>query len=88
VGSGQISTTARVPAEHALDERERPEPAAVRSPTARTETADLQIDGMHRASRVLRIERELVAIGFTPEHVGEYEFRCGKGMLRGRVLAR
>ena len=33
-------------------------------------------------------EGELVPIEFTPERAGEYEFHCGMGMLRGKVLAR
>jgi plastocyanin domain-containing protein len=33
-------------------------------------------------------EGELVRIEFTPEQPGEYEFTCGMGMLRGKVLVR
>ncbi|MHB8492091.1 MAG: cupredoxin domain-containing protein [Solirubrobacteraceae bacterium] len=33
-------------------------------------------------------EGQLVQIEFTPEHAGEYEFTCGMGMLRGKVLVR
>ena len=31
-------------------------------------------------------EGELVPIDFLPEHRGEYEFTCGMGMLRGKVV--
>ena len=31
-------------------------------------------------------EGELVPIDFLPEHPGEYEFTCGMGMLRGKVV--
>jgi plastocyanin domain-containing protein len=33
-------------------------------------------------------EGELVPIEFTPERPGEYEFTCGMGMLRGKVVVR
>lgn len=33
-------------------------------------------------------EGELVPIEFTPAEAGEYEFHCGMGMLRGRIVAR
>jgi plastocyanin domain-containing protein len=33
-------------------------------------------------------EGELVPVDFTPEQAGEYEFTCGMGMLRGKVVAR
>jgi plastocyanin domain-containing protein len=42
---------------------------------------------MHCASCVARIERELRR-PFTPERRGEYEFTCGMGMPRGKVVAR
>lgn len=32
-------------------------------------------------------EGELVPIDFVPERPGEYEFSCGMGMLRGRIVA-
>ena len=40
----------------------------------------------------LRIHRELPAhqrtpVEFTPAHPGVYEFKCGMGMLHGRVIA-
>lgn len=31
-------------------------------------------------------EGELVPVEFTPERPGEYEFTCGHGMLRGKVV--
>jgi plastocyanin domain-containing protein len=40
------------------------------------------------ARRVQLPEGELVAVDFTPQDAGEYEFHCGMGMLRGRVLVR
>ena len=33
-------------------------------------------------------EGELVPIEFLPEHPGAYEFTCGMGMLRGKVVVR
>jgi plastocyanin domain-containing protein len=33
-------------------------------------------------------EGEQVPIEFTPEHPGEYEFTCGMGMLRGKLVVR
>jgi len=33
-------------------------------------------------------EGELVPIEFVPERPGEYEFTCGMGMLRGRLIVR
>jgi len=33
-------------------------------------------------------EGELVPVEFTPEQPGAYEFTCGMGMLRGKVVAR
>ena len=33
-------------------------------------------------------EGELVPVEFTPEREGEYEFTCGMGMLRGKVVVR
>ena len=33
-------------------------------------------------------EGELVAVEFVPEQPGEYEFTCGMGMLRGRLIVR
>ena len=33
-------------------------------------------------------EGELVLVEFTPDQAGEYEFHCGLGMLRGKVVAR
>jgi plastocyanin domain-containing protein len=33
-------------------------------------------------------EGELVPVDFLPEQPGEYEFTCGMGMLRGKVLVR
>ena len=33
-------------------------------------------------------EGEPVPIEFTPEQPGEYEFTCGMGMLRGKVVVR
>ena len=33
-------------------------------------------------------EGELVLVEFTPEQAGEYDFHCGMGMLRGKVVVR
>lgn len=33
-------------------------------------------------------EGELVTVEFLPEHAGDYEFTCGMGMLRGKVVVR
>lgn len=33
-------------------------------------------------------EGELVPIEFTPQEPGEYEFTCGMGMLRGKLVVR
>ena len=33
-------------------------------------------------------EGQLVPVEFTPGRAGEYEFHCGMGMLRGKVVAR
>ncbi len=33
-------------------------------------------------------EGEQVPVEFTPERPGEYEFTCGMGMLRGRLVVR
>lgn len=33
-------------------------------------------------------EGELVPVEFTPEQPGEYEFTCGMGMLRGKLVVR
>jgi plastocyanin domain-containing protein len=33
-------------------------------------------------------EGELVPVEFIPEQPGEYEFTCGMGMLRGKVVVR
>lgn len=33
-------------------------------------------------------EGELIPVEFTPAEAGEYEFHCGMGMLRGRLLVR
>jgi plastocyanin domain-containing protein len=33
-------------------------------------------------------EGQLVPVDFTPEQPGEYEFTCGMGMLRGKVVVR
>ena len=33
-------------------------------------------------------EGELIPVDFTPEREGEYEFTCGMGMLRGKVVVR
>ncbi len=33
-------------------------------------------------------EGELIPVDFTPENPGEYEFTCGMGMLRGKVVVR
>jgi len=40
------------------------------------------------ARRAQLPEDELVPIEFTPDEAGEYEFHCGMGMLRGKVVAR
>jgi plastocyanin domain-containing protein len=40
------------------------------------------------ARRAQLPEGELVPVDFTPTHAGEYEFTCGMGMLRGKVIAR
>jgi plastocyanin domain-containing protein len=39
------------------------------------------------ARRAQLPEGELVTVEFTPEHPGEYEFTCGMGMLRGKIVA-
>lgn len=33
-------------------------------------------------------EGALVAVEFTPDQAGEYEFHCGMGMLRGKLVVR
>ena len=33
-------------------------------------------------------EGELIAVDFVPERAGEYEFTCGMGMLRGKLVVR
>jgi plastocyanin domain-containing protein len=33
-------------------------------------------------------EGEQVPVEFTPQEPGEYEFTCGMGMLRGKVVVR
>ena len=33
-------------------------------------------------------EGELVAVDFTPDHPGDYEFTCAMGMLRGKLIVR
>lgn len=33
-------------------------------------------------------EGEIVPVDFTPDRVGEHEFTCGMGMLRGKILVR
>ena len=38
------------------------------------------------ARRAQLPEGELVGVEFVPERPGEYEFTCGMGMLRGKVL--
>lgn len=38
------------------------------------------------ARRVQLPEGEMVPVEFTPEQAGEYEFHCGMGMLRGKLL--
>jgi len=38
------------------------------------------------ARRAQLPEGELVPVDFTPEHPGEYEFTCGMGMLRGKLV--
>jgi plastocyanin domain-containing protein len=40
------------------------------------------------ARRAQLPEGELVPIVFTPAEAGEYEFHCGMGMLRGKVIVR
>ena len=40
------------------------------------------------ARRAQLPEGELVPVEFTPDDAGEYEFHCGMGMLRGKVVAR
>jgi plastocyanin domain-containing protein len=40
------------------------------------------------ARRAQLPEGELVPVEFTPEQAGEYEFHCGMGMLRGKLLVR
>ena len=40
----------------------------------------------HFARRAHLPEGELVPVEFLPEHAGEYEFSCGMGMLRGKVV--
>jgi plastocyanin domain-containing protein len=40
------------------------------------------------ARRAQLPEGQLVPVEFTPHNAGEYEFHCGMGMLRGKVVAR
>ena len=40
------------------------------------------------ARRAQLPEGELVPVEFTPNETGEYEFHCGMGMLRGRLVVR
>ena len=40
------------------------------------------------ARRAQLPEGELVPVDFTPERPGEYEFTCGMGMLRGKLVVR
>ncbi len=40
------------------------------------------------ARRAQLPEGELIAVEFTPDEAGEYEFHCGMGMLRGKLLVR
>ena len=40
------------------------------------------------ARRAQLPEGELVPVEFVPERPGEYEFTCGMGMLRGKVVVR
>jgi len=40
------------------------------------------------ARRAQLPEGELVPVDFTPERPGEYEFTCGMGMLRGKLIVR
>ena len=40
------------------------------------------------ARRARLPEGELVPVEFTPDVAGEYEFHCGMGMLRGKLLVR
>jgi plastocyanin domain-containing protein len=40
------------------------------------------------ARRVQLPEGELVPVEFTPDQSGEYEFTCGMGMLRGKLVVR
>ena len=62
----------------------------VRLSFLRQETAacseEVLLPNFHRRAQLP--EGELVPIEFTPERAGEYEFHCGMGMLRGKVLAR
>lgn len=38
------------------------------------------------ARRAQLPEGQLVPVDFTPERAGEYEFTCGMGMLRGKLI--
>lgn len=40
------------------------------------------------ARRAQLPEGELVPVDFTPDEAGEYEFTCGMGMLRGKLVVR
>ena len=40
------------------------------------------------ARRAQLPEGELIPVEFTPDEAGEYEFHCGMGMLRGKLLVR
>ena len=40
------------------------------------------------ARRAQLPEGELVPVEFVPERTGEYEFTCGMGMLRGKLVVR
>ena len=62
----------------------------VRLSFLRQETAacseEVVFPDFHRRSQLP--EGELVPVEFTPEQPGEYEFTCGMGMLRGKVVVR
>ena len=56
----------------------------------RKETSGCSEEVMFPAFRIRRFlpPNQPTAIEFTPERAGEYEFTCGMGMLRGKLLVR
>jgi plastocyanin domain-containing protein len=60
-----------------------------RSPSASQETAACSKKIFPEFNRTAELPTgELVLVEFLPEKSGEYEFTCGMGMLRGRLVVR